>query len=456
MADENKDEGVSASSLVDTLFALVDEEEEAKQPEADGASVETDGASVETDGEEDGSYGPPRGLHETLDSIPTDEEGNVLEQPKAKKEEEPKAEPKKQVTHKKPETEAPTKRDFDQELKELEAQRLQEEESSASVESKLGPEEEYEYKLAQFAETVDDKHKGLAEKTLTFFQKHREFVENARSEDPDVTFDEGNYEYADFLRRYKPNISDSELRKVERLFDKEEIKRETRAEFEEDMNRRQSETARKDAEPKAVERLQEYHATLLGDVVPDDLKESIENDGQEAAQKKFAIEYNVISNQVNGAVAFAKELIDLSAGVTHFSSSNPVHKQINEYIQAQGDVFYSKGGKHTSRDGKEFLPADQMAKALQLGDSDKFWTFSSDEILDMVKVETGRNIKKQVEEQEALMLNAGWKRPDGHVAPPVKKKSKATKPAKRTSNSANSTAKKVEGGSETIMNVLYG
>lgn len=264
--------------------------------------------------------------------------------------------------------------------------------------------------LARFAEdALGENYQGFSSKVTEFVKKHKEFVDKATQEDPDVAFDRHNEEYQKFLRQNDPKIPPSEWKKLEKAHLKWEVKQEV----EKESRNLKREIEHTKIEPEVEERLADYHNGLL-DAVPEDIRKNVEEKGMKSFMDDNPFEGAIVNEVLSRKFTVASDLLKINSGILAYNPSNPNHVEIAEYIESQGQQFYKKGGDYRKKDGKMFLPASAYSKAMQAGQSNKYWTFASHDVLAMLKEEAKREIKTRVNNELTRLQKAGFSRAGGH------------------------------------------
>ena len=292
-----------------------------------------------------------------------------------------------------------------------------------------------------------EEFKGLDEKYTTFFKKHREYIDKQLSEDPDVEFNAENYDYQKFLERERPNLTPAQQKNIERTQIKHELREEFKADRAEEVSNLKQEVHEIKTKPELEASINSYTDSLFA-VTPDDMKELLLEKGQEEAEKAFPIEFQVSSHILNTASQFGKELLNISNNITAYDpQGNPIHKHLGEFIEGQGQLFHKNGGSMRTREGKQFLPATKFLEAKAAGQSQNYWTFKDEDILDMLKEEAKKQIVEGVKSERARYeaYNGG-----APVAAPVA----PTAPSAPRSAPRSPTAPPPKTGENPVMNVL--
>lgn len=302
----------------------------------------------------------------------------------------------------------------------------------------LSPMEKRNYEVLKLASENHDKHRGVDKDLLEFYKKRKDFMAAERAKDPNVQFDQGNYAYQEFLNQNQPRIDAEEMEFLREEHRDHEADKRFDSKIKSQEERHQAQRQRDKAEPRAQGRIQHFNDDIFKDLVPEDMQKVIDKDGDEVAQQQFAVEYDIVNQVVNNTANHASLLINITEGLTPFDSNDKAHKELFDLIDEEGVKFYEYGQK-LERDNKSFLPLKKYNEAVAAGETDKYWTFNSQEILDIFKVKAKTSVEQGIKRETERLEKAGFKRetPQGDPPPkppaPEKKKSRASEPPPRAS-----------------------
>lgn len=266
-----------------------------------------------------------------------------------------------------------------------------------SDDSSLTDEQRDELRDAEYASTVDTRYKGLPDKVRAFNRSLDEYVEKAREQDPDRTFDENDRQFIDWVRKNKPwNAKDRERVRIERIADeKAEAKLKAReSEQEKRISRAEQEAREARHTPQIDKTLSAFESELKEETKTDD---PLETDTYE----EFA----------RGASQLARDYMRLVHGLDTIGEHNPTevqerHKWITQFITSSGEVFAKKGGEARKRDGKEFVTPIKFAQMRATNDPklSSVWTFTAPDVLKMLRSQAVHLAKERI--QQAVERNA--------------------------------------------------
>ena len=257
----------------------------------------------------------------------------------------------------------------------------------------LTDEEKDEYELTLWAGANDEKLKDLPDRMVEFHRKKAAFMEKATQDDSMFEASMDNMEYAEFISKNRPKFSELQKRNAERAMDRHEILSKT------DERVAQAEARARAAQtaPMVQQRVAKFYNELTEVTIPDDIKEAVQKDGLEAVRASRQFEVPVIEEALQLAHHFGSTFLALSNGLVSYDKNNPAHAEVSEFVDTQGRAFAKQGGKDRFRDKKKFVPRSDFHK-LSAEKRKEYWTFSDNEVLDMVKFYVKDQVNGQLEQ----------------------------------------------------------
>ena len=313
-----------------------------------------------------------------------------------------------------------------------------------------------ELKFAEYVEAKYPEQKGKAAEVLAYFKKTDDFV----AKHPDLTPDSD--EFKEFLEKNRPKYGDRHKLEMQRVKDEatEEATRKAKAETEKEIAALKRKTYEMEIRPKVEKANQQFRDALASGEVK--APEGIESTGTDVAKRinevgyeKAAEEFPVEAPIVQSAYNAAQEYLHIMNGLTSVNLENPTHAWLADFIAAQGNilarqpaekktrVFTEKGQKVT----KTFLPRAEYSELVKADATaaQKHWTFSHEQILDMIAVNaligSDLEVKKlekagfKREKKSAKPESAGARPPEAGPSPapaPSPKAGKTTIPGAAT------------------------
>jgi uncharacterized protein (DUF1330 family) len=322
----------------------------------------------------------------------------------------------------------------------------------APLPADLTEEEAEEIELARFTEQTDPARAGLADQVLAFHVANKKFIEQALENDPD--FDPNtDPAYKKFLAKSEPKFSASDKRKAlirreaeaAELRAAERIRRELAPEIE--ANRAQLREIQ--VRPDVVKRVNDLSSSLFADV-EDEAFKAFATKG-DAAAEDFPIEAEILGAEKQKTLRLAEEFLAIRNGLKPFSANeNQAHKEIGDFITAQGDAFLKHGGRHLIRDGKQFVHPSQWKASM----ANTHWTFSNDDVVNALQVEATRKAQNRIKAEHAKIEKAVAARAKRAAPAPVSAPAAPTEEASPRAVAASTTSAKPKASWEVVNSLL--
>jgi hypothetical protein len=287
------------------------------------------------------------------------------------------------------------------------------------------PEQREEIELARYAESLDPKkYKGMERELVDFYNNLDAYID--KSDDEDRTFDENDEAFMEWVANNKPTVSRVEQRKLERQMIKDQALTEARSEFD-GKNKELEEKIRQVSDrPKAEKELTRYE-NLLSEEIPEE--------GDELAEA-------IYENEMSDAKRVGEEYLELFYGLKTYDEGNTLHSWIIDFVTQQSEAFSKHGGEYLSKtiDGikKSFVPPSEYGNV----DTNKHWTFTSSDIMDIMGNYFQTRAKDSVKSEEERLNKMGFTRQSVKKSQAKAKKDepKATVSPKATPSSSPGTA----------------
>ena len=137
--------------------------------------------------------------------------------------------------------------------------------------SQLNADERERYELSKWAESNLEGRDGLSDGYLSFFKKHKEYLEKRLSEDPEVDLADDR-EYDNFKSVHRPKITQGEINAIqdERRLSIAEDRAVQKLQPEIERLRREQHIMRE--KPKVTEKFTNFKAKSLRDAVPEEMR----------------------------------------------------------------------------------------------------------------------------------------------------------------------------------------
>lgn len=286
---------------------------------------------------------------------------------------------------------------------------------------------------ARFAESVDPRHRGLADKMGKFFRDQKKYLEDH----PDA--DENDAGYKKILAT-QPGLSAADKRAITTARIEQTVTKKHEGRFA-DL---EQEIYTRDEEPKVVAESQQIRQHLAFNALPkqmlDILKEKGTTEGVKVLQKEYASELNVAGSVINGLVEDAAELLRITRtspktgrplATAADKESHPKWEQHQRLVtlvnEACLDFQKTAPQSEQVRDGKWFVTRDEWAR-IPASARHQFWTFTNSEehVREMINRAiswTPDAIARKIKEKDDERKAEGYVRQRAEVppvpAPPV-------------------------------------
>ena len=269
----------------------------------------------------------------------------------------------------------------------------------------LTAEQQEELNEASVAEQLmPDRHKDRRKKLIAYYRNvdataTKLLTDNAAA---DYNLDDDAH-YKQVLAS-KPKLEVVDMRKVQRKMGNEELRRELEPELTE-IKRKQVEV---EVQPQLAVVADNFSRAAREAIAADEkspmapvLKMFAEK-GIEAAKHEFPLESEIMIEEGAKSRERAREYVRLvhmtKAGHNVFDANNPIHAELVDFINTEGDRFVQDGGDLLVRGGKRFLPRAQYGELLkqQPGEAGKYWTFSDSDVLGMMAQQSKTNMENRI------------------------------------------------------------
>src|ERR1051325_812935 len=296
------------------------------------------------------------------------------------------------------------------------------------------PAEKESLDLAKWADEHVPDQKGLYAKTLAFLKGAQSYAEKAAEKDPERKFDDSDEEFTQFIEETRPLPPDQwEKLKTQRLI--HQVEESTTKKLEEKFSKENEQIRQRqialETRPIIEKRLglfQDNVGKLMlaeKDSPLAEIAATIGKDGVEKAMEADPIFTPIVVTAYNQGQAGVAEFLAMSHGVKPVDMNNPVHAWVIKFIRSAGEVFAAKGGDKTAirgEDGtvKTFLPRGKFNEMARTDPStfEKHWTFSDENILQMLERNTKDHIAALVKSETERLTKAGYlKQKPAAVAP---------------------------------------
>ena len=258
-------------------------------------------------------------------------------------------------------------------------------------------EERDELELYRFIEAKDPSKKGLVQKGLKFIEENKKFLEKRIQEEGDDYDPASDPQYKRFLDANEPKLTNSEKRRytIQRETDalKQEAIEQARKELMPEIQSTKQKLLEMEEKPKVAYRVRTF-AEEVTQVMPEEVVKFWRENNHDLNKLKeqFPIEHDAIVAASRGALKAAEEFLRLRSGLTQLRPEDPDHAFLQDFIDNQARVLAERGGSLCIRDGKQFVHPYQFKDGME----SRYWTFENEDILQMLKLQAGREAKSRI------------------------------------------------------------
>ena len=339
---------------------------------------------------------PPEGESPKEEPEPPKEPETLVEKSEAKEEEaEPEAEPKKEFTVR-PKLDEDTFRKVVREELEARGKNPDEpepkpEEKPDTYEGQLIGEQKEELELYRYAESKG-KHLGKADKLLDFYKNLDEYVEKAKHEDPNRSFDDQDSEFMDYVRVNKPTIQPTDREVLRRDRFRDEIVTDVKKDYEQTIDGLRGELNEIRATPQVRSTLKEAGRAYEEFSKMDEMKEA------------DPFRHKIFSDEKEKYMEWANDFVKRWHGIK--TEVDDGYYRLIDNIESAAELFGRSG--NTEKDGLKFLTPSRYAQARN---KEGFWTWDQNDILEhfgsKAIAQAEETVENRVKELESFGFRKG-------------------------------------------------
>jgi hypothetical protein len=352
---------------------------------------------------------PPMTLNEAVDELDQPTEVNQEEEKKPEEQVEEntvepnKAEPKKKKLRKVVDPDIPE--DIKPQLNLQDEEPLDEEDEYLN---ELLPEEQEVYNLAKYAsKNMGDEYKGYDVKFKDFFTKSKSFLDKKINDDPHYNPSEDD-DYATFIERNRPKLTQVDAKKIERSMWINEAKNEVRKELEPETEKLRKKLERAEKAPAVNQAKSNFRNMAQKVVIPEEYRETFEKGGEEAIgkfAKENPLEYQIMDNASKRLLTYGDTLTDIFLKTVDLDESNAIHKELIDWVNLEQGNFIKSG--QTEQDGKVFMRRERYF-SLPENRRSEYYTWSDDDLLKILALRTQEQVNSALTGQRDMLKNSGY------------------------------------------------
>lgn len=300
------------------------------------------------------------------------------------------------------------------------------------------------YELATFAEENFPEHQGLSKKYLEFFQKQKEYIDNRLSEDPEANLNDDDYEYQNFLKRFKPKFEQDDFEKVIEARTLAKATEKVRSDMEPQLQELKRQQQKLEIAPR-VSSLKGKSIEDIKGIIPEHIRKDIESVGAEQAFNNNPMEYEVVNNIITAHQDVVFAFHEISQGLEDYNPSNQTHVRLATWLdQLQATMPDQDGRQYVRREEFYKLPASKKNSA---------YTLSDEDVVLRAHEAAGKFINYELNKLQQRMEKSGYVKSSGNpAAQTIQPSPKPLKPSPRQGHTTE--VKQSEQKSSTLTSVL--
>lgn len=274
----------------------------------------------------------------------------------------------------------------------------------------LNEDELDELEIAKFADTHLPEHKGAKDEYLKYVKARKEFIKAKLKEigdDGDIDDVLSSKDFKNFMATQKFGNAKIFTKLNEKRIAHEAVQ-EARKEFEEKFNRQEKEVNAIKLRPVVAQTVNRFRNTVATTAIPEELREEYRT-AKDGWSPETAFEGAIVDNVVVKNIKLAETLVALDNGLEDYSPSNPLHKEISNFITRGEDFLEKQLANKNYKDGKKFIA---RAKFLQLPPEKKalYATADTETYLTWLAAATKAEIKQRIKSELELYEKRGFSR----------------------------------------------
>jgi len=261
--------------------------------------------------------------------------------------------------------------------------------------------------LVEFADDNFDEYKGKRKEHIEFFKAQKDYIEARISEDPNAALDESDYDYQNFLNRKKPKFNQDDLERVVEKRTRTLAKQEAMQELKPELDKLRSEQKRQEIKPR-VEELKNKTMSDIKNLIPEQMRNTINNSGVEAAYEENPVQYEIVNRIITAHQSAMFAFHEIANGYSKFDQTNPDHARLARWVDQLEATMPEK-------QGKKFVNINQFNQ-LPVVEQKKVYTLTAEEVVDYANKKAGEHINHEVNSFEEKLRKSGYTKTGQSVA----------------------------------------
>jgi hypothetical protein len=274
----------------------------------------------------------------------------------------------------------------------------------------LMPEEQVVYEKILYADRkLGGDYKGKSEKFRTFLKKSKDYIDKKMSEDDfyDPSQDE---QYSQFIQKNKPKFTRADEDKVYREMILEEAEKRTSKKTSDRIANLERQLQKYEVQPKVQQAKANFRKVAQDTIIPEEYKKMLGEGKQEDIQRfsqENPFEYKILENYTQQLLTYSDALTDifLDPGTQLDIENNPIHKDLNQWIEKEQESFVQSG--QTEQDGKIFMRRERYY-AMPEDKRSEYYTWSDNDIMKILAIRYQNIVNNALDQQKKQMEAAGY------------------------------------------------
>lgn len=263
----------------------------------------------------------------------------------------------------------------------------------------LTPEQNKRLQLVDFAEQNFDEYKGKKSEYIQFFKDQKEYLDTRLQNDPEASLDDTDHDYQNFLKRKKPKFTQDDLERVIELRTRRLAKQEAMDELKPELDAIKENQRKSQIKP-VVDSLKQKTMSDIKSMVPDFIREKMDNEGAESAYESNPVEYEIVDRVVTTHQKTMFAFHEISNGLANYDPSNRDHVRLAGFLDQLESSMPEK-------DGKKFVGLVDYHN-LSHKDKSKAYTLTHEEIVDHANSSAKKYIAQELNAFEAKLRKSGY------------------------------------------------
>jgi hypothetical protein len=276
----------------------------------------------------------------------------------------------------------------------------------------LIPEEQVVYEKILYADKkLGGDYKGKSTQFKSFLKKSKEYIDKKMNED-DFYDPSQDDQYSQFIQKNRPKFTRADEDKVHREMILEEADKRSSRKNNDRIANLERQLQKYEVQPKVASAKANFRKVAQEAIIPEDYKKLLGEGSQEQIEK-FAnenpFEYQILEGFTQQLLTYSDALTDifLDPSTQLDIESNPIHKDLNQWIEREQETYIQSG--QTQQDGKIFMRRERYY-ALPQDKRSEYYTWSDNDIMKILAIRYRGLVNDALAQQKTKLENAGYQK----------------------------------------------